>query len=98
MSILKKPLVTEKISSLNKEGGGGVYGLIVDDKVGKITIKKAIESFYGVTVVRINTMRYAGKIKTRYARSKAMKGKGASYKKALVKLKEGDMIDFYGSI
>ena len=72
MHILKKPLVTEKVSSFNKDG---VYGLLVDDRAGKIKIKQEIEDIYGVTVERINTMRYAGKKKTRYTKSGIMKGK-----------------------
>lgn len=94
MSILKKPLVTEKVSSLNKYG---VYGLIVDDRANKHQIRKEIERFYGVTVDKINTMRYAGKPITRYTKSCVMKGKRPSYKKVLVTLKAGDVIDFYSN-
>ncbi len=92
MSILKKPLVAEKISLLSKYG---VYGLIVDDRADKHQIRKEIERFYGVTVDKINTMRYAGKAVTRHTKSCVMKGKRASYKKVLVTLKEGHLIDFY---
>lgn len=94
MSILKKPLVTEKVSSLNKYG---VYGLIVDGHAGKHQIRKEIERFYGVTVDKINTMRYAGKAIMRYTKSCVMKGKRSSYKKVLVTLKAGDVIDFYSN-
>ncbi|TSJ81209.1 MAG: 50S ribosomal protein L23 [Candidatus Cardinium sp.] len=94
MSILKKPLVTEKVSALNKYG---VYGLIVDNRAGKQQIRKEIERFYGVTVDKINTMRYAGKSVTRHTKSHVMKGKKPSYKKVLVTLKAGDIIDFYSN-
>ena len=94
MSILKKPLVTEKVSPLSKRG---IYGLIVDDRAGKQQIRKEIERFYGVTVDKINTMRYAGKSITRHTKSCVMKGKRPSYKKALVTLKAGDTIDFYSN-
>lgn len=94
MSILKKPLVTEKVSPLNKYG---VYGLIVDDRADKHQIRKEIERFYGVTVDKINTMRYAGKSITRHTKSCVMKGKRSSYKKVLVTLKAGDVIDFYSN-
>ena len=40
MSILKKPLVTEKVSNLNESGK---YGFIVDQKANKVEIKKAVE-------------------------------------------------------
>ncbi len=92
MNILQRPLVTEKVSALNKKG---VYGLIVDKKANKIEIKKAIEKRYGVTVEKVNTMRYAGKTKTRHTKSKVVKGKTATYKKAIATLKQGDIIDFY---
>ena len=94
MSILKKPLVTEKASALNKHG---VYGLIVDDRADKRQIRKEIERFYGVTVDKINTMRYAGKSVTRHTKSCIMKGKRPSYKKVLVTLKAGDSIEFYSN-
>ena len=41
MSLLKKPLVTEKVSALNEKG---VYGLIVDKKANKIEIRKVVEA------------------------------------------------------
>ncbi|MCG8340733.1 MAG: 50S ribosomal protein L23 [Cytophagales bacterium] len=95
MNILKKPLVTEKIAALNEKG---VYGFVVDKKANKIEIKKAVENTYMVSVERVNTMIYPGKKKTKYTKSKVIKGKTPSYKKAIVTLKEGEVIDFYGSI
>ena len=95
MNILKRPLVTEKVSALNEKG---VYGFIVDNKTNKVEIKKAVEKLYGVAVEQVNTMRYAGKKRTRYTKSGLNKGKRASYKKALVTLKPGDVIDFYGNV
>lgn len=95
MSLLKKPLVTEKVSALNEKG---VYGLIVDKKANKIEIKKAVEAAYGVSVVSVNTLRYAGKQKTRYSKTGVSKGKRPAYKKALVTLKEGEVIDFYNNV
>ena len=95
MSILKKPLITEKVSAFNEKG---VYGLIVDKKANKVEIKKEVEKTYGVTVNSVNTMRYAGKRKTRYTKSGMSRGKQPAYKKALVTLKEGEVIDFYSNI
>ncbi len=95
MSILKKPLISEKMSSLNEKG---VYGLIVDKKANKVEIKKEVEKTYQVTVQSVNTMCYAGKQKTRYTKSGMSKGKTPAYKKALVTLKEGEVIDFYSNI
>ncbi len=95
MSILNKPWVTEKASILGKKG---VYGLVVDDRANKLEIRKEIERFYGVTVDKINTMRYAGKRKTRHTKSGVVKGKRASFKRVLVTLKEGGIIDFYTNV
>lgn len=95
MSILKKPLITEKVSAFNEKG---VYGLIVDKRANKVEIKKEVEKTYGVTVDSVNTMRYAGKTKTRYTKSGMSRGKQPAYKKALVTLKKGEFIDFYSSI
>jgi large subunit ribosomal protein L23 len=93
--ILKKPIVTEKVSAQNEKG---VYGFVVDNKANKVEIKKAVEKMYGVTVEAVRTMRYAGKKKTRQTMSKVVTGRTPSFKKAFVKLKEGDIIDFYSGI
>ena len=66
MSVLIKPLVTEKVSDLNEKGK---YGFIVYRKANKVEIKKAVEQMYGVTVESVNTMQYQGKQKTRYTKS-----------------------------
>jgi large subunit ribosomal protein L23 len=95
MSILKKPLVTEKITALNEKGK---YGFIVDAKANKIEIKKAVEKMYGVTVEYVRTIRYQGKLKTKYTQSKVISGRTSTYKKAIVSVKEGEVIDFYGNI
>ena len=64
----------------------------------RLQIKKAVEELYGVTVESVNTMRYGGKVKTRYTKSGVMTGKTAATKKAVVTLAEGNTIDFYSNI
>ena len=61
-------------------------------------IKKAIELMYDVAVIDVNTMNYAGKSKSRYTKAGMINGKTASYKKAIVTLKDGDSIDFFSNI
>ena len=95
MSILRKPLITEKVSAFNERG---VYGLIVDKKANKVEIKKEVEETYNVTVNSVNTMCYAGKRKTRHTKLGLSRGKQPAYKKALVTLKQGEVIDFYSNI
>ncbi len=51
-----------------------------------------------MTVVSVNTIRYAGKSKARYTRAGLINGRTNAYKKAIVTLKEGDTIDFYSNI
>ncbi|MHA7877642.1 MAG: 50S ribosomal protein L23 [Bacteroidota bacterium] len=95
MSILHRPLITEKVSSFNEKG---VYGFIVDKRANKVEIRKEVEKAYGVTVNSVNTIRYASTRRTRYTKSGITRGKQAAYKKALVTLKEGEVIDFYNNI
>jgi large subunit ribosomal protein L23 len=95
MTVLKKPLVTEKVSDLNEKGK---YGFMVDKDANKIEIKNAVEKMYGVTVEKVATMKYSGKGKSRYTKSRVITGRTPSFKKAIVTLAEGDVIDFYGSI
>ncbi|HYG04743.1 MAG TPA: 50S ribosomal protein L23 [Chryseosolibacter sp.] len=95
MSILKRPLVTEKVSSLNEKGK---YGFIVDAEANKVEIKKAVEKQYGVNVERVNTMKVMGKMKTRYTKTGVLSGRRPNYKKAIVTLAEGEVIDFYSNV
>ncbi len=95
MSVLKKPLITEKASALNESGK---YGFIVDKNANKVEIKKEVEQMYGVTVESVNTMKYQGKAKSRYTKSKVISGRTAGYKKAIVTVKDGEVIDFYSGI
>jgi large subunit ribosomal protein L23 len=94
--ILIRPLITEKMTSIQEKQGK--YGFIVDVKANKIEIKKAIESTYGVNVIKLNTLRYDGKAKSRYTKAGILSGRTASYKKAIVKLAAGETIDFYSNI
>ncbi|CAD5254658.1 MULTISPECIES: 50S ribosomal protein L23 [unclassified Imperialibacter] len=95
MSVLVKPLVTEKVSSMNEKGK---YGFVVKRGANKVEIKKEIEKMYGVKVENINTMVYQGKRKTRYTKSRVLEGRTDAYKKAIVTVAEGEVIDFYAGI
>lgn len=95
MGILKKPLVTEKVSALNEKGK---YGFIVDANANKVEIKNAVEKQYGVNVEKVNTMNVMGKLKVRYTKAGVLAGRKVSYKKAIVTLAEGEVIDFYSNV
>ena len=114
MAIIIKPLVTEKMTKMTdkssveksykvkceriKKKAENKYGFIVRPDANKYEIKSEVESLYNVTVIDVNTMRYAGKRMSRYTRAGLIKGQKNAYKKAIVTLKEGDSIDFYSNI
>jgi large subunit ribosomal protein L23 len=95
MSVLKKPLVTEKVSALNEKGK---YGFIVAIDANKVEIKHAVEKQYGVTVEKVNTIRVMGKRKSRYTKTGILEGRKPNYKKAIVTLASGEVIDFYSNV
>lgn len=95
MSILKKPIVTEKMTDLNESGK---YAFYVDKGANKVEIKKAVEKMYGVNVVKVNTSITSSKPKTRYTKTQIISGKTPSYKKAIITVAEGEIIDFYSEI
>ena len=96
MDILIKPIVTEKMTAQGDDMNR--YGFVVDKNANKLQIKQAVEKTYNVSVESVNTMKYGGKRKTRYTRSGLLSGKTKSYKKAIITLAEGEVIDFYSNI
>ena len=96
MNIIIKPVITEKMTDLGEKLNR--YGFIVDKKANKIQIKKAVEEFYGVDVLAVNTMNYSGKEKSRFTKGGVIAGRTSAYKKAIVTLAEGEVIDFYSNI
>jgi large subunit ribosomal protein L23 len=96
MSIIVKPIITEKIT---KDGEiFNRFGFVVDKKANKVQIKKAIEATYGVSVVNVNTMNVRPDRSTKYTKSGLISGKSNAYKKAIVQVQEGETIDFYNNI
>ena len=94
--VLVKPILTEKANA--QQDKLRRYAFRVDRKANKLEIKKAVEDFYGVTVVDVNTAVVPGKNKTRFTKAGYVSGRKPSYKKAMVTVKEGDTIDLYASI
>ena len=74
------------------------YAFVVDRKANKIEIRKAVAEMYDVTVDSVRTMVCIGKKRTRGTKSGMIVGKTSTYKKAIVTLAEGDVIDFYSNI
>ena len=97
MAFIIKPLVTEKQSKITEKNASR-YGFIVRPEDNKLQIKKEVEALYNVTVVEVNTLRYAGKRSSRYTKAGLIKGQKNAFKKAIVTVKDGDTIDFYSNI
>lgn len=97
MGYVVKPLVTEKMTAIS-EKQNNKFGFIVLPDANKLEIKKEIEAKYNVNVVSVNTIKYAGKRKSRYTKAGVIKGKTKAFKKAIVTLAEGETIDFYSNI
>jgi large subunit ribosomal protein L23 len=96
MSIIIKPIITEKMSGLTEKMNR--YGFVVRMDANKVEIKKEIERLYGVNVDSVRTMRYIGKVKMRNTKNGINIGLTGRCKKAIVSLAEGDTIDFYSNI
>ncbi|MEI8120716.1 MAG: 50S ribosomal protein L23 [bacterium] len=79
--------ITEKGSLLAEQNK---YLFKVDPAANKLEIKRAIEDFFKVKVVKVNTMNYDGK--KRRQRTVHF-GKKPDWKRAVVTLKDGDKID-----
>ena len=95
MTVLIKPILTEKASSSNEKGK---FVFVVDKNANKIQIKDAVESTYDVKVISINTMNVLGKSVSKFTKKGVVNGRKSSYKKAIVQLNEGEFIDFYSQV
>ena len=86
--IIKRPIITEKSSGLVDKLQ---YTFEVDVKANKVEIKKAIEEIFNVKVEAIRTVNVHRKAK----RLQRYEGFKAAYKKAIVRLADGQSIDVF---
>ena len=96
MNILFKPIITEKASKISERLNQ--YTFLVDKRSNKIQIKKAVEDIYDVKVDNVSTINYGSERKKRYTKNGIQNAKSNSIKKAIVKVAEGDKIDFYDNL
>ena len=96
MNIIIKPVITEKMT--NQSDKHNRYGFYVVRNANKLQVKDAVEKLYNVTVTEVRTLNTPGKVRRRMTRSGVSEGRVGKYKKAIVSLKQGDMIDFYSNI
>ena len=94
--VLVKPILTEKANS--QQDKLRRYAFRVNRKANKLEIKKAVEDFYGVNVVDVNTSVVPGKNKTRFTKAGYVSGRKPAYKKALITVAVGETIDLYAAI
>jgi len=94
--ILIKPILTEKANAQQEKLSR--YAFKVNRRANKLEIKTAVEQFYGVNVVDVNTLVVPGKSKTRSTKSGIISGVKSGYKKALVTVAEGETIDLYATL
>ncbi len=86
--ILIEPVVTEKANALREENK---YVFIVRPDASKIQIKEAVRKLFNVKVLSCTTINVDGKVK----RLRGNKGKTSSYKKAIVRLADGETIKLF---
>ncbi len=88
--ILIRPMITEHTTELMAEGK---YVFIVDKRANKIQIAQAVSEIFDVKIEKVNTINVKGKVKRRGR----IVGKRNDYKKAIVKLAEGETIEFFSA-
>jgi len=71
MSVLKRPIITEKTQ---KQSTKGQYAFEVEMTANKVEIAKAVEKMYGVTVSDVNTMRQIGRKKVKNDQNESFNG------------------------
>jgi len=91
MTVLIRPVVTEKSTNLQERGR---YVFEVARKANKYQIKQAVEETFDVTVVKVNTMKARGKRKRFGPRTTTQ----PSWKKAIVTLAQGDSITIFEGV
>ena len=91
-SIIVRPVVTEASAMLQEEQR--TYTFLVAKDANKLEIKAAVQSLFNVKVEAVRTANYQGK----WRRTGRSVGRRPSFKKAVVRIAEGDSIDVYEGI
>ena len=82
--IIRRPLVTEKSTMLREDGN--IIAFEVDPSANKIQVKSAVEELFKVKVEEVRLFNVRGKMK----RMGRWVGKRRDWRKAYVRLKEGE--------
>ena len=89
--VLRRPIISEKSTNAAESGQQVVFEVLTDAT--KNEIKTAVESLFDVSVEGVQVINVRGKVK-RFGKTP---GKRTNWKKAYVRLADGDDIDFLGS-
>jgi len=88
--IIIQPIVTEKTERLRTRANQ--YTFKVKPDANKIEIRRAVEKLFKVKVAKVRVLNYLGKPK----RMGVFIGKRSDWKKAIVTLKKGEVIESLG--
>ena len=90
--VVIKPLVTEKGTMMLSEGNWVTFR--VHPNANKIEVREAIQKIFSVSVLQVNTQIVRGK-RRRFGKTM---GQSKAWKKAMVRLKEGDKIEIFEGV
>jgi large subunit ribosomal protein L23 len=85
--IILRPVISEK--TVHQQSKLNQYTFVVNPDANKVQIAEAVESLFKVKVDRVNTINGRGKAR----RMRAAAGTESAWKKAIVKLAEGQKIE-----
>ena len=90
--VIIRPVISEK--SYNLIENEGQYTFQVDRRANKNQIKRAVENAFDVSVAKVNTTN----VKSKPKRQGLTRGRTSVWKKAVVKLVEGDRIELFEGV
>ena len=90
--VVIKPLETEKGTMMLSEGNWVTFRVHPD--ANKIEVREAIQKIFSVSVLQVNTQIVRGK-RRRFGKTM---GQSKAWKKAMVRLKEGDKIEIFEGV
>lgn len=90
--VIRKPVITEK-STIERETRN-IVTFAVHPEANKHEIKRAVEELFDVKVEEVRTLRVRGKMR----RVGKTQGQRPSWKKARVRLRAGDSIEFFEGV
>ncbi len=93
--ILKRPIITEKMTALGEQRQ---YAFEVDGVANKIDIAKAVEKKFSVSVTSVRVVNVKGKTKAQMTKRGRIPGRRADFKKAIVTLAKDQKIDFFENV